>query len=115
MQRSESPPRRRAMATGCPTILSSWSGHTEVCNPEFNYPLKPIAIDYPDIRGDEQPGFMARFNVKELMYYMRKVYTNYDEALKKGKLASDFIHKEYNWDSCALDLMKKVEELYDGI
>jgi glycosyltransferase involved in cell wall biosynthesis len=102
---------RESMAAGCPTILSNWSGHTEICNPEFNYPLTPIAIDYPDVRGNEQPGFMARFDVSELMYYMREVYTNYDKALEKGKLASDFIHKEYNWDSCAKDLLQKVEEL----
>lgn len=104
-------PPREAMATGLPTILTNWSGLEEVCDPEFNYPLTPISLDYPDTRGNEQPGFQARIDVAELMYYMRHIYTNREEAEKKGKLASDYIHKNFNWDACAKDLIKTVEEV----
>ena len=104
-------PPREAMATGCPTILTNWSGLEEVCDPKFNYPLTPISIDYPDPRQTEQPGFQARLDVRELMYYMRYVYEHQDEALEKGKLASEWIHKDWSWDSCAKDLLEKVEKL----
>jgi len=104
-------PPREAMATGLPTILTNWSGLSEVCNLDFNYPLTPIAIDYPDDRGIEQPGFQARLDVQEIMYYMRYVYEHRDEAKEKGQKASSYIHKEWNWDVCGVDLLEKVKEV----
>lgn len=104
-------PPREAMATGLPVILTNWSGLEEVCDPKFNYPLTPISIDYPDVRGLEQPGFQARLDVKEIMYWMRYIYEHQEEAKEKGKLASKFIHKNFNWDACAKDLLGKVGEL----
>lgn len=104
-------PPREAMATGLPTILTNWSGLEEVCDPELNYPLTPVAIDHPDVRGSEQPGFMARLDIQELMYWMRYVYEHQDEAKEKGKKASEYIHREWNWDECAKDLLQKVEEV----
>lgn len=102
---------REAMATGLPTILTDWSGLTEVSDPKISYPLTPVAIDHPDFRGEEQPGFQARIDVRELMYYMRWVYEHRIEALHKGKKASEFVHREYSWDKCADVLIEKVEEL----
>lgn len=104
-------PPREAMATGVPVILTNWSGLTEISDPSISYPIQPIAIDFPDVRGPEQPGLMARIDVLELMYQMRYVYEHQDEADQKGKLASEFIHKEYNWDRCAQLLIKQLEEI----
>ena len=104
-------PPREAMATGLPTILTNWSGLTEVCDPLLNYPLTPIAIDHPDVRGNEQPGYMSRIDVRELMYFMRHVYENREEAEAKGIKASKYIHKEWNWEKCGVDLIEKVKEL----
>lgn len=103
-------PPREAMATGLPVILTNWSGLSEIADSQWSYPLTPVAIDYPDVRGPEQPGFMARIDVSELMYWMRYVYENPSEAKAKGRKASEFVHKEYNWDECASDLLKKLEE-----
>ncbi len=102
---------REAMATGLPTILTNWSGMTEICDPKFNYPLTPISVDILDVRGPEQPGYMARLDVKELMYWMRYVYEHQDEARKKGIIASEYIHKNWNWTTCAKDLLEKLGEL----
>lgn len=104
-------PPREAMATGLPTIVTNWSGLTEIAKPEISYPLNPISIDYPDIRGDEQPGFQARIDVQEMMYQMRYVYEHKVEARLKGKAASEYVHREYNWDTCAKDLLTKLEAL----
>lgn len=104
-------PPREAMSTGLPVILTNWSGLAEICNIEYNYPLEPVSIDFPDPRGSEQPGFQARLEVRELMYWMRYVYEHQDEAKEKGKKASEFIQKEYSWDACAVDLLAKVKEL----
>lgn len=103
-------PPREAMATGLPVILTNWSGLTEVADSTFSYPIDPIAIDYPDIRGIEQPGFQARIDVQELMYWMRYVYEHQSEGIIKGKLASDFVHKNYTWESCVTDLYQKLQQ-----
>lgn len=107
-------PPREAMSTGLPVILTNWSGLEEICNEEYNYPLTPVSIDYPEVRGPEQPGFQARLEVRELMYWMRYVYEHQDEAKEKGKKASEFIQREFSWDTCAKDLLTKVEELSNG-
>jgi hypothetical protein len=104
-------PPREAMATGLPCILTNWSGLTEIADESISYPLTPIAIDHPDIRGIEQPGFQARLDVTELMYWMRYVYEHPQEAKEKGRKASEFVHKEYNWDRCADLMVQKLEEV----
>lgn len=104
-------PPREAMATGLPVILTNWSGLTEIADPAWSYPLTPVAIDHPDYRKEEQPGFQARIEVRELMYWMRQVYWNRTEGLLKGKLASEFIHREYNWEKCATLLLDRVKEV----
>lgn len=104
-------PPREAMATGLPVILTNWSGLTEIANPEWSYLLTPIAIDHPDYRKEEQPGFQARIEVRELMYWMRYVYEKKTEGLEKGKLASDFIHLEYSWDKCTILLLDHLKDL----
>ena len=102
-------PPREAMATGLPTIVTNWSGLTEIA--DYGYKLEPVAIDHPDVRGEEQPGFMARIDVRDLMREMRYCFSHQDSAINKGKMASEFIHKEYSWDACATDLLQKVREL----
>lgn len=101
-------PPREAMATGLPVILTNWSGLAEVCNPKFNYPLTPVAIDYPeaDFRSIEQPGFQARLDVRELMYWMGWVYKHQQEAYEKGKKASKWIHENFSWKQCATEMLE---------
>jgi len=104
-------PPREAMATGLPTILTDWSGLSDIADERYNFPIKPIAIDVKDSRGPEQPGFQARLDIAELMYWMRYVYENYDEAMKIGKQGSDWIRKEYSWDACALNMLQILKEI----
>lgn len=104
-------PPREAMATGLPTILTNWSGLSEICNVNYNFPLEPVSIDHPDIRGEEQPGFMANISIEDLMSKMRYCFQNRQKALEIGKRGSEYIHKEWNWDVCASDLLLKVKEV----
>lgn len=101
-------PPREAMATGLPTILTNWSGLAEVCDENLNYPLTPVAIDFPeaDYRRIEQPGFQARIDVTELMYLMRYVYEHQDEAKAKGLKASEVMRRDWNWDMAASHMLK---------
>ena len=103
-------PAREAMATGLPVILTNWLGLAEVAKPELSYPIEPVAIDFPDIR-PEQPGFMARIDIREIMYWMRYVYEHQEEARQKGKKASQWMHKDWTWDACVCDMMKILEKI----
>ncbi len=104
-------PPREAMATGLPVILTDWSGLSEVA--QYGYPLKPISIDHPDFRGEEQPGFMAKIDVREMMSHMRYCFSHRESAIKKGRMASEFIHKEFSWDSCASHLLRQVKSVLE--
>lgn len=103
-------PAREAMATGLPIIVTNYQGLAEVSNSKYNYPIDPISIDYPDTRED-QPGFMARLDVSEIMYWMRYIYEHQEEAREKGKLASEWMHKEWKWDDCAKDMLEIIKKI----
>lgn len=105
---------REAMATGIPSINTNWSGLTEISDPEISFPLTPVSITHPDVRGAEQPGFQAEIDVTELMYWMRYAYEHRDVVKEKGKKASDFVRKNYDWEVCAHNLLSKLEELNHG-
>lgn len=98
-------PPREAMATGLPVILTNWSGLADVSDKKYNYPIDPVSIDVEDYRGDEQPGKQARIDIQEVMYWMRYVYEHRQEAKEKGKKASEWMHKEWNWDVCAKEML----------
>lgn len=107
-------PPREAMATGLPVIMTNWSGLADICDKKYNFPINPVAIDVPDTRGAEQPGFQARIEVEELMYWMRYVYENKKESKEKGKLSSEWMNKEWNWDVCAESTIKLLQKEFCG-
>lgn len=104
-------PPREAMATGIPVILGDHSGLAEICNPELNYPIKPISIDFKDTRGSQQPGNLAKYDISEIMYWMRYAYEHQKEGVEMGRKASDWVHQEYNWDKCAEILYQHIKEI----
>jgi glycosyltransferase involved in cell wall biosynthesis len=106
-------PPREAMATGLPVIMTNWSGLSEICDERYNYPIKPVAIDWPDYRKEIQPGFQARIDIQELMYLMRYVYEHRKEAMEKGKLASEWMHKDWNWEVCGQHILNILTEHFD--
>lgn len=104
-------PPREAMATGLPVILGDHSGLSELCDPDYNYPIAPTSIDWADTRGAQQPGMLARYDVSEIMYWMRYVYEHQQEAKEKGRKAHEWVHKTYNWDECARVLYNHIKEI----
>ena len=103
-------PAREAMATGCPVILTNWGGLADICDPKYNFPVDPVAVDLPDYRGDEQPGFQARIDVQEIMYWMRYAYENWKESMARGKAASEWMHKEWTWEKCAEEVVELLQK-----
>lgn len=107
-------PPREAMCTGLPVIMTNWSGLADICDEKYNYPIDPVAIDVPDTRGEEQPGFQARIDVQELMYWMRYVYEHREEAKQKGKDACDWMNREWTWDKCAESTVELLKKKFSG-
>lgn len=96
-------PPREAMSTGLPTILTNWSGLTDIAFESIAYPLNPkVFKKRPNFI--EQNGMWAIPDISELMYKMRYVYEHQKEAKEKGRLASQYIRKHFSWNVCAKKL-----------
>lgn len=107
-------PSREAMATGLPVIITNWSGMADVADPKYNFPIDPVAIDQVDERAEpSQPGTQARLDIQEVMYWMRYVYKHQKEAKERGKEASRWMHREWNWDQCAKEMLDILVKEFD--
>jgi glycosyltransferase involved in cell wall biosynthesis len=102
-------PPREAMSTGCPCIVTDFSGLHEISQPDINYCLTHFTIDVPDPRG--LPGFQARIDVRELVYYMKYAFEHRDENKERGIKASKFIQDNYSWDKCAQNMIDIIQSL----
>lgn len=96
-----------AMATGLPCIATNYSGVTDFFDDTVGYPLNyklgDIKATYVDGTTDiTQAAFP---DVNQLAAYMIFVYKNYNKAKEKGKRASDFIHREFQWERSAQSLV----------
>ena len=96
-------PPREAMATGLPTIVTNWSGLEDIALPDVSYPVAPAQQKKRPVF-IEQDGNWAIPDISEIMYLMRQVYENQDEAREKGKRASQFISSNFSWEKCAQEL-----------
>lgn len=92
-------PPREAMSTGLPTILTNYSGLSDVADPKYAYPLQVKSLT-PRKDMLEQPGNWAEIDIAELMYWMRYVYEHQQESREKGKKASETLAANYSWNYC---------------
>jgi len=104
-------PPKEAMATGCPAIVTNFSGLEEISDEKYSYPLEPISITHPDSRGPTQPGYQAKISIRELMYWMRYVYSDPVANREKGKVASKWMHEYWNWTKCAEEMLEILKKL----
>jgi len=84
-------PPAEAMATGCYVIGYCGQGGKEYMNPTFSSPIAD--------------GDITAF-VKEICHIVELYEKSSDEILKKGKLASDFIHNTYSLENEKEDIGK---------
>jgi glycosyltransferase involved in cell wall biosynthesis len=112
-------PPLEAMATGCPTILTDWSGMTEYIDEDICYPLKVKELvhiprntgDYPIGFFGPDVGYWAEPDYEHLKYLMLHVYNNYDEAIEKGKNAHNVIKKKFTYSSVCLKIDTRLKQL----
>jgi glycosyltransferase involved in cell wall biosynthesis len=98
------------MSTGLPVILMDYSGLSDVAKPDFAYPLEPDGYERVNPM-QEQPGNWAKISIPQLMYWMRYVYEHQEEAMKKGKLASNEMYENNRWEVCAKKMKKYLEQI----
>jgi hypothetical protein len=101
-----------AMRTGLPCIATDYSGQKDFFDSSVGYPIKyvmgPGKMKFVGTgeEADTQIAFPELIDLAKNMHY---VYHNYEEALKKGKKASQRI-KKFTWKRSAFKLKKIVEE-----
>lgn len=103
-------PPLEAMATGMPAIVPNAHGISEYFNKECMYEVNVASYEpaiYQRYKGMDV-GNMAVSDVDHLAAQMRYVYEHQDEALEKGKMASEYV-KELTFKNTA----KKLKTIFD--
>lgn len=107
-------PMCEAMSMGLPTIGTRWSGNLDFMTDENSY-LINIDGFAPEPRCNWVTGYYAgqKFavpNEDHLVELMRHVYEHQDEGIRKGKIARDWMVKNFDWKvSCAKMKARLVE------
>ena len=102
------------MATGMPVIVPNAHGITEYFDKDFMYEVKvqeECPALYQRYKG-EDVGKMVICDVKDLRKQMRWVYEHQDEAIEKGKKASDYV-RQWTFRKTSAKLKTIIETMYD--
>jgi glycosyltransferase involved in cell wall biosynthesis len=98
----------QAMAVGRPLIASAYGGLTEFFDPDVGYCVE-YTIQSPDERYAGL-GSWANPSLRSLMYQMRRVYENQNEATRKGECASQRAQR-LTWEHSNRRLEQILKEL----
>lgn len=102
-----------AMATGLPTIVPNAHGITEYFNPEFMYEVE-VENTCPGIYSKykgQDVGDMVVCSVKHLRQQMRYIYEHQDEAMAKGRAASEYV-KQWTYKQTAAKLNGIFQDIF---
>jgi glycosyltransferase involved in cell wall biosynthesis len=103
-----------AMATGTPAIVPNAHGITEYFDKDCIYEVK-VKEECPALylryRG-EDVGKMVICDIEDLRKQMRWVYEHQDEAIEKGKKASDYV-RQWTFRKTAGKLKSIIDGLYE--
>jgi glycosyltransferase involved in cell wall biosynthesis len=106
-----------AMATGLPLIATNWSGPVEYLDPDDSFPLA-----YHLVPTDGMPfgamrlfGNWAEPSYEHLRELLRYLYEHPDLARLAGERASRRIHRDWQWDRFARQLVDDIDLLAMGV
>lgn len=113
---------REAMATGMPAIVTDWGGLSEIADSRYTYPIE-ISDEEPapstcssydqGITQGQSIGNFCRPSITSLRTAMRYAFSYPEKNLEKGRRASEWIHREWNYDICAKRWLEALERLYE--
>ncbi|MBU0846588.1 glycosyltransferase [Patescibacteria group bacterium] len=102
------------MALGRPVIVTDYAGMTEYVDEKYCYPLPIEGIQRSELYNQayDADGSWAMISEDTLCGIMQHVYDNYEEAVEKGRLASDHVRSVWTWDSAGERALAALEDLY---
>ena len=107
-------PAIEAMATGIPAIMTNWSGLADFADEKdclmLDYKLVP-AENFTKHIYHEECGDWAEPDYEQLKLKMRWAYENREEIKKMGKMASERVHKDWNWTKVTKDFLKILNKI----
>jgi glycosyltransferase involved in cell wall biosynthesis len=111
---------REAMATGLPTIVTSWGGLAEIADDRYSFPVEveclepapPQCSSYDaNVAGRQPIGNFARPSVESLRQQMRSVYEHRAAANARGLRGAQWMLRDWNWGKCAVRWLDVIEKL----
>ena len=96
------------IAAGVPTILSANTGHLDLVNSTFNFPIWKQHIEKPEI--PERKGW-GESDLKEVVRTLSFVYENPLEARYRATLGAQVMKKHWTWDTQISSFMATVDEI----
>jgi glycosyltransferase involved in cell wall biosynthesis len=105
-----------AMATGLPCIYTPWSGPKDFISEREGYGLKFVMHEVQTLKGGEygpenyHKVWAVSANPDRLARRMVQVFSDYDEALRRGKRAADRVREELTWAQSAQKFIACIEK-----
>jgi len=98
-----------AMSLGKPVIATDYAGNTDYMNVSNSYPVEYRLIELEQDYGPYKKGQVwADPDLNHAAAQMRRVFENYDEALRKGKRAADDIKHRYGSEAMARKIIERL-------
>jgi Predicted glycosyltransferases len=105
-------PILEAMACGIPTIATGWSSQLDFINDNNGYLLKTKGLIDAKAKCPYYDGFKwADPDEEHLMYLMRHVYENREEAIKKGNIAAEEVAEKWTWEMAAKKIITRLNQI----
>jgi len=100
-----------AMATGCPSIATRVTGVKEFFDDTVGYEIKHY-VQQHELRDYNMSARVYKPFAPHLADRMLHVYSNYEEALKKGKAAADRMRTQFTWEQSAHRIAQIIRRHY---
>lgn len=105
-------PHIEAMACGLPVIATDWSAPTDFMHESVAYPLRVSKLIPAIAKCPYYEGFRwAEPDEDHLVYLLRHVYENREEAAAKGQRASAEVLSKWTWRHAAEKIKIRLQEL----
>lgn len=102
-------PFLEAMACGLPVIVTDWSAHCDFVNETNSYLLRVKSLIDAKAKCPYYAGFKwADADEDHLMFLMRHVYENREEARNKGLKASADVLTNWTWEKAAEKIVNRL-------
>jgi hypothetical protein len=105
-------PILEAMACGLPTIATNWSAPTEFMRDDICYPLDVARLIPAIARCPYYAGYeWAEPDIEHLVYLLRHVYQQRQEAQQIGQRAAAAVAQQWTWRQAAQHIIQRLEEI----